>query len=390
MSIHAVNGENPRGPGLFEVRTAGEDGKFAFITNVRRLAGRQRPPGSAVISAATWLLALLDAGLFYVSFDAQYKAIFAVKNASVPSMIEAAMLDAGMVILSALGIGLALAGKPSKTERLLIMVCSAASAGMNLAAANPGNWRSVAAYAAAPVFAAVVTDRVISVIRRHVLPGDSESAWAPLGRAVAAMARLAGIVALYLLRTALAPAQTLRGLRQMVLDTAPLPGVITVTAEPAPGDLVPCPVHGIAGCPYGWCMEKIGDGLPCARRHPGPEHDFGPPEYGFESLPEDSCAADSAPGQVCGHPLPCPEHPAIMPPEEKLPAFGSKREAFEWHYRRHPQFGDRQAMSQVAKEIGERAGLQWGTARTYAAAILAADAISDAMDAARECDEEER
>ena len=33
-------------------------------------------------------------------------------------------------------------------------------------------------------------------------------------------------------------------------------------------------------------------------------------------------------------------------------------------------------------------GLQWGTARTYAAAILAADAISDAMDAARELDEE--
>jgi hypothetical protein len=28
--------------------------------------------------------------------------------------------------------------------------------------------------------------------------------------------------------------------------------------------------------------------------------------------------------------------------------------------------------------------LQWGTARTYAAAILAADAISEAMDAARD------
>ena len=39
-------------------------------------------------------------------------------------------------------------------------------------------------------------------------------------------------------------------------------------------------------------------------------------------------------------------------------------------------------MSQVARLVGERVGLQWGTARTYAAAILAADAISDAMDAA--------
>ena len=49
-----------------------------------------------------------------------------------------------------------------------------------------------------------------------------------------------------------------------------------------------------------------------------------------------------------------------------------------------PAFGDRGALSQAAKEIGERVGLQWGTARTYAAAILAADAISDAMDAARD------
>jgi hypothetical protein len=40
------------------------------------------------------------------------------------------------------------------------------------------------------------------------------------------------------------------------------------------------------------------------------------------------------------------------------------------------------------KEIAAKVDLQWGTARTYAAAILAADAISDAMDATRECDEE--
>jgi len=52
-------------------------------------------------------------------------------------MIEAAMLDAGMIILSALGIGLAMRGKASKAERFLIMTCSAASAGMNFAAANP-------------------------------------------------------------------------------------------------------------------------------------------------------------------------------------------------------------------------------------------------------------
>ena len=42
------------------------------------------------------------------------------------------------------------------------------------------------------------------------------------------MLRLAGVVALYLLRTVLAPSGTLRGLRQMVLDAAPVPGMTDV------------------------------------------------------------------------------------------------------------------------------------------------------------------
>ena len=161
----------------------------------------------------------------YVSFDAQYRFILAQKGARAASLIEAAMLDAGMVILSALGIGLARAGKPSGSVRFLIVICAGASAGMNLAAADPASWRSVAAYVAAPVFLAVITDRVIAVIRQHVLPVDAGSAWAPLGRAAVAGLRLAAVMALYLLRTVLAPSGTLRGLRQMVLDATPVPGM---------------------------------------------------------------------------------------------------------------------------------------------------------------------
>jgi hypothetical protein len=153
-------------------------------------------------------------------------------------MIEAAMLDAGMVILSALGIGLVQAGKPSRSVRVLIMICAAASAGMNLAAADPASWRSVAAYVAAPVSLAVITDRVITVIRQHVLPLDAESAWTPLGHAAVAVLRLAGVVVLYLLRTVLAPSGTLRGLRQMVLDAAPVPGMTDVRW--AGGEPLPC------------------------------------------------------------------------------------------------------------------------------------------------------
>jgi hypothetical protein len=96
-----------------------------------------RAPGSRVITFATWLLALLGAGLMYVSFDAQYRFILTQKGGRAASLIEAAMLDAGMAILSALGIGLARAGKPSRSVRFLIVVCAGASAGMNFAAADP-------------------------------------------------------------------------------------------------------------------------------------------------------------------------------------------------------------------------------------------------------------
>jgi hypothetical protein len=221
----------PRGPGLFQVARA--NGETA-ITNVRRLAGSGRAPGQRVIAFATWLLVLLGAGLMYVSFAAQYTYVFAVKRVDAASAIEAAMLDAGMIILSALGIGLALAGKASKAERFLIMVCAGLSAFMNYAAADTASWRSVVAYVAAPVFLAVIVDRVISVIRRHVLPLDAESAWVPLGRATIAAARLAALTLLYLLRFVLAPPSTGAGLRRLVLDAAPVPAAPPRRVLPPP------------------------------------------------------------------------------------------------------------------------------------------------------------
>lgn len=294
----------PQGPGLFAIDRTDRAENSTFITNVRRLAGRERPPGSVLITAATWLLAILDAGLLYVSFDAQYTYIFAVKNAKIPAMIEAAMLDAGMIILSALGIGLAMRGKASKAERFLIMICSAASAAMNFAAANPGSWRSVTAYTAAPVFLAIITDRVISVIRRHVLPGDTESAWAWLGHATIRAARLTALIALYLLRTILAPKETATGLRRMVLAAAPVPG----TTEPS---------------------AVNGTGEP-------EDHDG---------------QADDDTG-----------NPADGPAE-----FATKKQAFLARYRGHPQYGIREAAAQVAAELAPLAGLQAGTGRTYIA-----------------------
>jgi hypothetical protein len=286
-----------------------------------------RAPGSRVIAFATWLLALLGAGLMYVSFDAQYQFILAQKGVLGASLIEAAMLDAGMVILSALGIGLAQAGKPSGSVRLVIVACAGTSAGMSLAAANPASWRSVAAYATAPVFLAVITDRVIAVIRQHVLPLDAESAWAPLGRTGVTMLRLAGVLALYLLRIMLAPSGTLRGLRQLVLDAAPVPGMTDIRR--AGGEPLPCPAHD----------------------HEIPEHGSGQPSEDKHTTWVSGDAASRGAGQ---------------------PVTGSvtKKAAFLSRYRAHPEYGNRSAAGRVAAELAPLAGLQAGTGRTYIAEEL--------------------
>ncbi len=211
----------PRGPGLFEItRTNGE----RLVTNARRIAGTERAPGSALIAAAAWLLVVIGAGALYVSFSAQRKYVFGARHQDAASVIEALLLDVLMIVFTLLALGLSRAGKSSRTERALILACAMASAYMNVSAADTASPRSVVAYAVAPVALAVVVDRVVAVIRRHVLGDDEASAWTALGHAVVTVVRLAGLVLLYSLRFILAGPETARGLRRMVLAAAPLPG----------------------------------------------------------------------------------------------------------------------------------------------------------------------
>ena len=210
----------PRGSGLFEVARANGD---RLITNVHRIAGADRAPGSALVSAATILLGLLAGGLFVVSLTAQYRYVFAVKHQSVPSAIEAVGLDVGMVVFSLLALGLAMAGQSARIERALIVVCAVASAGQNYAAADVASPRSVAAYVMPPLFLALVVDRVVAVVRRHVLGDAERSVWAAVGRALTAVVKALGLVLLYVLRLVLAPPSTSAGLRRMVLIATPVP-----------------------------------------------------------------------------------------------------------------------------------------------------------------------
>ena len=196
-----------------------------LVTNVRRRAGNGRTPRSALIAVAAWLLTVIGGGALFVSFTAQYAYIVSVRRQDAASVIEALLLDLLMIMFTLLALGLSRAGRSARAERVLIFLCAATSAYTNVSAADVASPRSVAAYAVAPVALAVVVDRVVAVIRRQVLADREPSAWATLGHAAAAAARITGLVLLYALRFALAAPETARGLRRMVLDATPLPAL---------------------------------------------------------------------------------------------------------------------------------------------------------------------
>ena len=98
----------PRGPGLFEVGRANGE---RMITNVRRIAGAERAPGSVLIGSAAWLLALLGGGALFVSFAAQRQYVFAARHQYAASIIEALLLDVLLIVFTLLALGLSRAGQ---------------------------------------------------------------------------------------------------------------------------------------------------------------------------------------------------------------------------------------------------------------------------------------
>ena len=215
-------------------RITRDDGE-RLTSGAGRRADTRRAPGSVLIAVAAWLLALIGGGAMFVSFSAQYAYIFAVRRQDAASVIEALLLDALMITFTLLALGLSRAGKSARAERILVLACAAASSYMNVSATDVASPRSVAAYAVAPVALAVVVDRVVAVIRRHVLADEEPSAWSTIGRAAATAAGIAGLVLLYCLRLALAAPETARGLRRIVLNAAPLPALPGMPASATTG-----------------------------------------------------------------------------------------------------------------------------------------------------------
>jgi hypothetical protein len=198
------------------------------------LAEAVRRPGARLIWASTGGLAVLAAATFYVSFRAQFTFMYAVKHQDLPALIEALIADVAMVVCSLLALGMACAGQSAKAARLLVVAFAGLSAGMNYLAADVSSFRSVAVYVMPPVVFAVCTDQTVAVIRRHGLGIAEDSAWTALGRLALAASRLAGIIVLFGLRFILAPTETAKGLRRMVLNAAPLPGSVQDHPAPAP------------------------------------------------------------------------------------------------------------------------------------------------------------
>jgi hypothetical protein len=270
----SMNGHDPgSGPGLFEHVSASGDGHVhRYVTNVRRLAGTERKPGTVLLVVASGLLLLLAAAQGYVSWRAQFMFVNKAKHAPLAAGLEALGLDVAAVIFALLGLAHARMGKPARVERILNVSCAFGSMVMNLLAANLGSPRSVAVYVLPPLLYAACSDRLIAVAGS--LGGVREAGtW----RAVAGAAP-------YVLRLVLAPPSTALGLRRWVLAATPLPAAPAAQEEtreimpaimpvsPAAGTLVagdtarPHSIDGAAQAAVFFAAELAAGKVPSIRR----------------------------------------------------------------------------------------------------------------------------
>jgi hypothetical protein len=203
----------PAALSLAGIRTAGD-----------AASTRPGPAGPGRDRSGRWLrnaapgLCALAAAAATVSFAAQYQMIDATRHLAVVAALEAAIPDTAALVFACLGIALALRGHRALRARTLNLASVGASVFMNTIAAAPG-WRNLAIWAMPPIAYALASDTLIGVVRviarrqylRDAVAGDAAT---PLG--------IAGGLALWLLRLALAPASTASGFRAWVLTECPV------------------------------------------------------------------------------------------------------------------------------------------------------------------------
>jgi hypothetical protein len=262
-----------------------------------------RRPREAGDRSATWLrcamlaLGLLAAAAAAVSFQAQFKMVFAAKGVQWVAALEAAIPDAAAMVFACLGIALALHRRRAIRARVLNVGAVATSVTMNALAAGPG-WRDWAIWIMPPVAYALASDTLIGVVRAHAIAQQRESGEALADDDATPLAVLTGVL-LWVLRLTLAPASTLTGFRGWVLEECPVaPGrraeVVAIT-PPVTEEIFPCPAcRSVVALPDGSCASC---GWP---QEPDTDRDsteYCPDCQAVLKFPADSCAE-------CGWKLP--------------------------------------------------------------------------------------
>lgn len=182
--------------------------------------------------AAAGLTALAGAAAT-VSFSAQYQMVHAARGLPVVAALEAAIPDAAALIFASLGIALALQGRRAVRSRFLNLASVAASVAMNVLAAAPG-WRGLAIWAMPPVAYALASDTLIGVVRATAIARHTNLRAVDAEVEATPISVLGGVV-LWLVRVAVAPVSTLRGLRARVVEECPVaPGRRAI--KPGPGE----------------------------------------------------------------------------------------------------------------------------------------------------------
>ena len=155
-----------------------------------------------------------------VSWDAQYVMVRQARPVPAIAALEAGIPDTGALIFAALGIALALHGRRALRPRTLNVACVGLSLAMNAIAAGPG-WRDTAIWVMPAAVYALASDTLIGVVRAWALARMHATGQALEGEETTPLA-VAGAMALWLLRLALAPASTLTGFRRWTVEECPV------------------------------------------------------------------------------------------------------------------------------------------------------------------------
>jgi Protein of unknown function (DUF2637) len=177
--------------------------------------------------AAAWLrfagvaVGLVAVAAAAVSYEAQWRLVYADKHELGVSYIQAAIPDLGSLVFACFGIALALHGKRAIRARLLNVLCVGISIAMNVLAAT-GGWAGLAVWVMSPVIYALASDTLIGVIRVYVIARQKRLREALADDGTTPL-QIVGAVLLWLLRLVWAPPSTIKGFHRWVksLPTAP-------------------------------------------------------------------------------------------------------------------------------------------------------------------------